>query len=202
MTPLDHGRDLPTVRGRYSKAVAFVWADDTGERCAEWRVLPIALPRDSQPIDESNFEAAQLMLDDAGAVYKVFRFSHWAIGWYEAIVVAPDDVSLAAAGEIVCALDIYPVLDEYDLGGRESEDQLRAWQDWGADEYVRGLPLDHDASRDLVLDYVRAIGPHDVPGMRYVEQLSDGPSFSYDTLDRHETARLLCAAREWRKVGV
>jgi hypothetical protein len=111
-------------------------------------------------------------------------------------------VSLAAAGEIVCALAGYPVLDEEDLSERETEDQSRAWLDWGARDYVQALPLDHDASRDLVRDYLEsAVSPHDAPGMCHVEQHSDGPHFSYDKLDRDEAADLLRAARAWRKAG-
>ncbi len=202
MTPLDHGRELPTVRESYSGLSDFAWHDDTGETRAEWRVLPVTLARDSQPIDESNWEAARRILDDAGATYETHRFCHWAIGWYEAIFVAPDDVSLVAAGGIVCALAGYPVLDDMDLGEREAEDQHRAWESYGAYDYVRDLPLDHDASRDLVRDYLEsAVSPHDAPGMCHVEQHSDGPHFSYDKLDRDEAADLLRAARAWRKAG-
>lgn len=202
MTPLDHGRELPTVHATYAHAESFAWHDDTGETRADWRVLPVTLTRDSQPIDQSNWAAAQRILDDAGATYEIHRFRHWVIGWYEAIFIAPDDVSLTAAGEIVCALDNYPVLDDEDLSAREYEDQIRAWTDYAAHDYVRDLPLDHDASRDLVREYLEsAVNPHDVPGMRFVEQHSGGPYFSYRVPDRDETADLLRDARAWRKAG-
>lgn len=202
MMPLDHGRELPTVRESYANLRDFAWHDGTGEARADWRVLSVTLTRDSQPIDESNFEAAQRLLDDAGATYEIHRFRHWAIGWYEKIFIAPDDVSLAAAGEIECALESYPVLDEYDWSAREYEDQVRAWCDWGARDYVEALPLDHDASRELVEEYLEtAVSPRAVPGMQHVEQHADGPHFTYDPVDRADAASLLCAARAWKRVG-
>lgn len=201
MTPLDFGRDLPTVRDTYANAESFAWHDDTGDTLADWRVLPVVLTRDSQPIDESNWAVAQRILDDAGATYEVHRFGHWGVGWYEAIFVSPDDTSLTVAGGIARRLDSYPVLDEHDLGERETEDQDRAWRDYAAKDYVDNLPLDHDESRYLVRDYVEYIGPHSAPGMRYVEQHGDGPYFTYDDLTRDETARLLRAARKWRREG-
>jgi hypothetical protein len=195
MTPIDYGRDLPTF------AIPMRRHGDTGETLADWRVLPVMLTRDSQPIEESNFEAAQRILDDANATYEVHRISHWGVGWYEVIVVAPDDASLAAAGKIACALDSYPVLDEDDLCERELEDQERAWRDYAAREYVKNLPSISDEASDLIEEYLLHIGPHSAPGMRYVEQHNDGPSFTYDDLTRDETARLLRAARKWKREG-
>lgn len=200
MTPFDFGRELPTVREAYSKSEGFAW-NRRMEDLADMRVLPVALARDSQPIDESNFDAAQRILDDAGAVYEVHRFGHWGVGWYEAILVAPDAASLAAAGEIVRALESYPLLDEGDASYREFKDQIRAWRDWGARDYVDDLPLEHDRSREVVRDYLESISPHDAPGMRHVEQHSDGPHFSYRALDRGETAQLLFDARRWKREG-
>jgi hypothetical protein len=123
------------------------------------------------------------------------------VGWYEIVIIAPDDVSLAAAGEIACALDSYPVLDDEDLLERETEDQDRAWQDYAAREYIENLPRISDSASDLIEEYLLHIGPHSAPGMRYVEQHSDGPYFTYDDLTRDETAGLLRAARKWRKEG-
>lgn len=202
MTPLDFGRDLPTVRDTYANAESFALSSELRDACADWlMLLPVSITRDAQPIDQSNFVAAQCILDEAGAEYQIVRFGHWAVGWVEHILVAPSEPGLTVAGEIVCALADYPILDEADLSERETEDQWESWSLWGARDYARSLPCETDTARDLAQEYVEALGPWDAPGMDYVEQHSDGPHFSYRELSRDETAELLRAARAWRKAG-
>jgi hypothetical protein len=197
MTPLDFGRDLPTVESAYRYSTTGSWWHDV----ADWRVLPVTCTRDATPLDDSNFETARRLLDDAGAVYETHRLGHWGVGWYEIVIIAPDDASLAAAGEIARALDSYPVLDDDDLCERETEEQDRAWRDYAAREYIENLPRISDSASDLIEEYLLYIGPHSSPGMRYVEQHNDGPYFTYDRLTRDETAQLLRAARKWRREG-
>lgn len=196
MDVLDHGRGLPTVESVYRYAgTGFWWEDYKG-----WRVLwGVERARDGRPLDESNFISAQRILDDAGAVYETHRIGHWGVGWYEIIFVAPDDVSIAAAGGIVASLADYPVLDEEDCGAREYENQIESWSSWGASEYVDALPLSHEEAKYATESYLLYVGPHAAPGMRYVEQGSDGPHFVYDRLTRDETAALVRAALRWKR---
>lgn len=203
----EHGYDLPEYR---------TWSptphDIKGLNCEDqqdWRVLPVCVTRDSQPWEESNFEAAQKILDEEEAEYEVHRFSHWGPGWFKIILVRPDDKSMETAGKIVCSLENYPVLDDTDLSEREMEDQNRAWSDWGADDYVRKQvepwsELSYEA-QDLLKEYFVDLGPwgmEDKKLLAYVEQGSDGPSFSPPigaTLNRSDTAKLLREARRWKQ---
>ena len=100
--------------------------------------------RDSDALARSNYIAAfdQLKeiasqcpeLDDENDdgrndwVYD-FRASHWACGWVETLLVradAPEEV-LQAAGEIVCSLADYPVLDEDGFSALEYEEVREHW---------------------------------------------------------------------------
>lgn len=109
----------------------------------DWRVLPVTRTRDSGPLDESNFESACAAFDATGpgaAAWEVHRFGHWGPGWIEILLVNPDcPDALRAAGEIVCALADYPILDEDDFSRREADEIDRAWDAWGHEACVDAL---------------------------------------------------------------
>ena len=202
MRASEHASELLTLGEYERQAESFALSSELRDACADWlMLLPVSITRDAQLIDQSNFAAALRMLDEAGAEYQIVRFGHWAVGWVEHILVAPSEPGLTVAGEIVCALADYPILDEGDANERETEDQRESWSLWGARDYVRSLPCETDTARDLAQEYVEALGPWDAPGMDYVEQHSDGPHFSYRELSRDEAAELLRAARAWRRAG-
>lgn len=97
--------------------------------------------RDSELIDESNWECACKSLGaedhDSGEfesrppVY-TFRASHWAVGWIEYLLVRPDapEATLKEAGEIVCSLADYPVLNEDHWTQLESEVANETWKNF------------------------------------------------------------------------
>jgi len=138
MTHDEHAAELPRYDSwaptAFDSAGAFL--DDRDD----WRVMPVMQTRDSGPYDVSNFETAQKILDDSKADYEVHRFGHWGPGWFEIILIDPSSAhSMTAAGEIVCSLADYPVLDEDDLSDREYEDFLESWSSWGCRDFIRSL---------------------------------------------------------------
>lgn len=63
--------------------------------------------RDSDELEESNFETALSRLggeDEENGVI-IYRFGHWACGWWEALTVTETSPFFAAAGEIAKQLD-------------------------------------------------------------------------------------------------
>lgn len=92
-----------------------------GER-GNWSIV-LSVHRDSEYINVSNFRVAQKRLEaiDADSV-AVERSSHWACGWIDRLLIAPDVSALAVEAEAIRAqLDDYPVLDEDDWIELESD---------------------------------------------------------------------------------
>ncbi len=94
--------------------------------------------RDSQLLDESNWDAtraalmragAEILQDDEGDVYD-FRAHHWACGWVEYLIVRPEapEPVKAAAADCIIARDAYPILDEDDYSKRQCEAQFDYWR--------------------------------------------------------------------------
>jgi len=83
--------------------------------------------RDSDCLEESNFQAALNSLGGEGESVEVHRFGHWACGWLEVMLVSPDKAD--ELREIFGALDDYPVLDEDDYTDRRTRAAAEMWQD-------------------------------------------------------------------------
>lgn len=87
----------------------------------DW-VVSVSRSRDSDLMQESNFDAALEMLGGVGENVVVERFGHWACGWFELILVNPkSERHVQIAKEIKESLEDYPLLDESDFSERESE---------------------------------------------------------------------------------
>ncbi len=74
--------------------------------------------RDSDALDRSNARVLQARLakvDPDNEGWDTMRVSHWAVGWYEHLIVDPGHAAvmqvLANARE---AMEVYPALDEMD----------------------------------------------------------------------------------------
>lgn len=76
----------------------------------DWLVVPINRNRDSNALDESNFDVALSMLGGESETVEVHRFGHWACGWFELILVHPSKAEEVEA--IEQCLENYPVLDD------------------------------------------------------------------------------------------
>lgn len=89
----------------------------------DWIVV-VGRNRDSEMLDESNFEAALERLGGEGKNVAVERFGHWGCGWFELLLVNPKSKKhVKIAFEIHNDLQDYPLLDESDFCERESEYQ-------------------------------------------------------------------------------
>lgn len=53
----------------------------------DWEVLPVSRSRDN---DDPKFRRKLKKLGGESATVEVHRFRHWAIGWFEIILVAPE----------------------------------------------------------------------------------------------------------------
>ena len=85
----------------------------------DWIVV-VGRNRDSDALVRSNFRVALKEMGGEHTGVEVHRFSHWACGWCEILLVAPE---LAEdADKIRKALDAYPALDEQDYA-MEMEDE-------------------------------------------------------------------------------
>jgi len=114
--------------------------------------LVLSRNRDSDLLSESNWDYACRALGaeayDGGseyfserpAVYH-WRAGHWACGWVEYLMVRADadESVLTAAGDIVCSLADYPVLDESDYSDRECEAVNETWERASVSERVKWL---------------------------------------------------------------
>lgn len=99
--------------------------------------------RDSDILEESNFEATLERLGGESKNVEVHRFGHWGCGWFELITVNPKATAkLRIAYEIKAALESYPVLDESDFCEREHEQSL---------DYARGAK--HELAEALCIHF-------------------------------------------------
>jgi hypothetical protein len=94
----------------------------------EWFVAPVFRTRDSQSLENSNFDTALKMLGGESDLVEVHRFGHWGPGWYEIILVFPDEdenitfvTKVHLLQEMQRNLDNYPVLDEEDFSQKETD---------------------------------------------------------------------------------
>jgi len=132
-----------------------------GEDFSDYYVV-LGINRDSDTLACSNFIVAEKRLseipynDDDLAVV---RFSHWAVGWIELIMVHVDAEALVLeADDILQELDLYPVLNEShwsELQWREAEEywesaskEERQWvlDKYGSDDCLAGIPYDFIAT--------------------------------------------------------
>jgi hypothetical protein len=97
----------------------------------EWLVLNIAHNRDSDCLEESNFQSVLKMLSEADPTeetWEMHSFNHWACGYFEIFIVKPGSVAEEMGKEIEKKLANYCVLDEQDFSEREQDAALQTWQ--------------------------------------------------------------------------
>ena len=87
---------------------------------ADWEVFPCGINRDSRLLDTSNWEVALKELDELEG-YEVYRFGHWACGWFEVILLESGTPAHDKAIEMAKRMEDYPILDEEDHSNREYE---------------------------------------------------------------------------------
>lgn len=102
------GRKMPNQSGTFSKP------DSQGMMFAGF-----GQHRDSEPLEQANFEAAKRALAQFHPV--VLSFGHWAVGWTESLFVPATIAAVQKIAELQKRLESYPVLDE-DLLSEYEED--------------------------------------------------------------------------------
>lgn len=85
--------------------------------------------RDSNDLEESNFEVFLHGLGGESDTVAVERFGHWGCGWIEVVLIKPGaEDKIEAAEEMLAALEDYPVLDDGDFCEREHAHAERVWE--------------------------------------------------------------------------
>ena len=102
--------------------------DYAGAEWPEYYSAGVGRSRDSDCLEESNFDAMLAELGGESDTVQVVRESHWAVGWVEWIAIhESDEQSLRVADALRQDLDAYPVLDEADWSEREDHECEVMW---------------------------------------------------------------------------
>lgn len=92
-----------------------------------WYVL-VTQTRDSDCLARSNFRSAlEALGGEQDDQVEIFRFGHWACGWWEALAVKESSPAFVIAEEIYEALQDYPIVDEEDFSALENEKAQDVW---------------------------------------------------------------------------
>jgi len=164
-----------------------------------WLVCPVILTRDSDCLEESNFEACLSSLGRESETLERHEFNHWACGWFAILLLHPARQSEGEAIEE--RLEDYPVLNEDDFSRREWDAYAESWAKHGAREFVRELSTEFelsDAAESLLvleggeplLSYFESL----IPSGDYYDPASGCyPRVGYaaDRADRDGVAKLL-----------
>jgi len=98
----------------------------------EWLVV-LTHSRDDDTIGESNWRSALAMMGGESDDVQIFRFGHWACGWWEALCVIAGSASQEMAEEISSQLEDYPILDDEDYSELQAEKAEEIWRDCYSD---------------------------------------------------------------------
>lgn len=98
----------------------------------------LARTRDSDILDQSNFECALTELGGESESVQIIRHGHWACGWIEYLMIDSADKDMVTLGEdIETRLKNYPILDEDDYSNRQWEAASDYWASESVAERVR-----------------------------------------------------------------
>jgi len=89
----------------------------------------ISQNRDSDVLARSNWDEAIFRLPENGETIQIRRVGHWSCGWFELLLVASDSpIEIQQiAGEIICNLAEYPVLNDELFSDMEMEEANEVW---------------------------------------------------------------------------
>lgn len=103
-------------------------------------IAPVSLNRDSGCLETSNWEVVtkDILSKAIHGETEVHRFGHWACGWFELLLIHPnDDAALECADEWSASLSQNPVANEEYFSGREWGEKLDYWNDCSISERVK-----------------------------------------------------------------
>ena len=108
-------------------------SDPVGDYCIYSRT------RDSSVLVNCNYEVILKELETLDPKVYDFRASHWAVGWIEHIIVPKkcNQKTLKRAGEIICSLANYPVLDEIEYSQMVHDAKNEYWKNLDVSERIK-----------------------------------------------------------------
>ena len=100
-------------------------------------LIVLSQTRDSQILDQSNFDCALKLLGGESETVHIHRFGHWACGWFEHLLVDPKDTKAVEIAEsIECSLYEYPVLNDSDYSDRCYSEIYEYWDNMNLSERI------------------------------------------------------------------
>jgi hypothetical protein len=96
----------------------------------DWLVAPCGRNRDSNLLDESNWDCLVRLLeacDPEGNDHEIHRFGHWACGWFEIVIIRPGSACEKEAADCEAALADYPILDDMAYSERTCDAVFEYW---------------------------------------------------------------------------
>lgn len=93
----------------------------------EWLSV-LVRTRDSGVLENCNFDVALERLGGESEDVQVFRFGHWACGWWECLAVKAGTEAETTGKEIASSLADYPVLDDEKFSIMEHEEACEVWK--------------------------------------------------------------------------
>lgn len=94
-------------------------------------IAPVSQTRDSGCLERSNWTVvtSAVLAVSTHEQTAIHRFGHWACGWYELLLIHPDDeAALREAEEFEAALENYPVADDEHLSALEWQEACDYWE--------------------------------------------------------------------------
>lgn len=91
---------------------------------------PCSQTRDSSILEKVNFETmtGRVLAASQHGETEIHRFGHWACGWYEMLLIHPEDTAaLIVAAELSASLEQYSVLDDQAYSEAECEAAAEYW---------------------------------------------------------------------------
>ena len=113
--------------GNWYQFESFCWferPDDADEFCVYH-----LNHRDSRLLDQSNADSIRHALEPFEDDVRFETFTHWAVGWIDAVAVRKETRAYLTLCEIIDRLSDYPILDETDYSEREYETTLANIED-------------------------------------------------------------------------
>jgi hypothetical protein len=105
-------------------------------------IAPISNNRDADNLTRSNwlFGSAKILMASQHEETANHCFGHWACGWYELLLIHPDDTeALKVASAMAADLEQYPILNEEHLSELEWEAAADYWEGCSVSDRVEIL---------------------------------------------------------------
>lgn len=137
--------------------------------------------RDSNELDNSNFEAALKELGGESPSVVVAHSGHWAVGWVEQILVHPRaKKKCLILADIKRRLEEYPVLNEDDYSEREAD----ALTEYVSDVYGW---MD-EAQQAAFIDAIYSLGleHNDSDGSIYIRNADEASALAHAKISKDE----------------